>query len=264
MGSATNGALKALRVTLAAQKGVDRDVAEDLFSAARATDSSVQLRSALGDASADAEAKSALVKAVFGGKVTQAALAVLEDAASQRWSDPADLPSALEELGIRALASSSGKTERIDSELFEVARAVSSDAQLELALRSKLGAADAKVALVDRLLGSRASKSTHAIVRELVQRPGGRSIREALRHAAEIVADEAGAALATIVTAAPLDSHQLERLRGSLEARYGRNLAINTVVDPTILGGVRVQVGDDVIDSSIAARLGDVRQKLAG
>jgi F-type H+-transporting ATPase subunit delta len=264
MGSATTAALTALRATLAAQKSVDRAVAEDLFSSARTIDSSTQLRGALGDASADPAAKLALTRAVFSGKVSHAAEAVLESAVEQRWSDPADLPGGLEELGIRAIASSSDATERIDSELFEVARAVSSDAQLELALRTKLGASDQKAALVDRLLGGKASKGTHAIVRQLVQRPAGRSIREALRQAAEIVADQAGAALATVVTAAPLDDEQLERLRASLARRYGRDLVINTVIEPALIGGVRVQVGDDVIDSSIAARLTDVRQKLAG
>ncbi|MHA7987125.1 F0F1 ATP synthase subunit delta [Rathayibacter sp. CAU 1779] len=264
MGSATTGALGALRSTLAAQQGVDRQTAEDLFSAARTAGSSVQLRSVLGDASADPTAKTALVRAIFGGKVTASAQSILEEAVAQRWSDPADLPGGLEELGIRALASTAHASDRVDAELFEVARAVSSDAQLELALRSKLGPVDAKVALVDRLLGDKSSNATHAIVRELVQRPAGRSIREALRWAAEIVADQAGATLATVITAAPLDGEQLERLRGSLSRRYGRDLVVNAVVQPSLIGGVRVQIGDDVIDSSISARLGDVRQKLAG
>jgi F-type H+-transporting ATPase subunit delta len=264
MGSATTSALQALRATLAAQKSVDRETAEDLFSAARAVDSSVQLRGALGDASAEADAKVALVRAVFGGKVSAAAQSVLDEAVAQRWSDPTDLPGGLEELGIRAFATAAGSTERIDAELFEVIRAVSSDAQLELALRSKLAARDAKSALVDRLLGDKASGATQAIVRQLVQRPAGRSIREALRQAAVIVADEAGASLATVVTATPLDEAQSERLRASLSRRYGRDVAVNTVIDPSLLGGVRVQIGDDVIDNSIAARLSDVRQKLAG
>lgn len=264
MGSATTGALLHLRGALSQQRGVDLGVAEDLFSASRSIDSSVQLRSALGDASADPAAKVALGRAVFGGKLAAAAQAVLETAVSQRWSDPVDLPAGLEELGVRAIAASSPKSDDIDAELFAVARAVSSDAELELALRSKLGATGAKLALVDRLLGARASKGTHAIVRQLVQRPAGRSIREALRQTAVIVADEAGATLATVITAAPLDAKQVDRLRAALAHRYGRALAINSVVDPDLLGGVRVQVGDDVIDSTISARLTDVRQKLAG
>ena len=53
-------------------------------------------------------------------------------------------------------------------------------------------------------------------------------------------------------------------LAKSLSSRYGRNLTINQVIDASVVGGLKVQIGDDVIDGSIATRLKDLRLQLAG
>jgi F-type H+-transporting ATPase subunit delta len=264
MGSATREALTAVRDTLAQQAGAaDLGVGEELFSLARLLGSSVQLRSAVADPTAEAASKAALVERAFSGKVSGAALAVLSTAAQQRWSEPADVIDGLEEAGVRAIAQSAPASASISDELFEVGRAVASDAQLELALRSKLADPAAKVGVVERLLSRKVTEQTVAIVRQLVADPRGRGIRESLRWAQQIVADQKQAVLATVTSAQPLSAAQLDRLRGALTARYGKAIAFNTVIDPSLIGGLRVRVGDDVIDSSIATRLSDVRLQLA-
>ncbi|GAA4180760.1 F0F1 ATP synthase subunit delta [Gryllotalpicola koreensis] len=264
MGSATREALTAVRDTLAQQGGAaDLGVAEELFSLARLLGSSVQLRNAVADPSAEAAEKGALVERAFSGKVSAPALAVLSTAAQQRWSEPGDIIDGLEEAGVRAIAQSAPGSLSISDELFEVGRAVASDAQLELALRSKLADPAAKVGVVDRLLAGKVSGQTVAIVRQLVADPRGRGIRESLRWAQQTVADQKQAVLATVTSAQPLSAAQLDRLRGVLAKRYDKAIAFNTVVDPQLIGGLRVRVGDDVIDSSIATRLSDVRLQLA-
>ncbi|GAA4074188.1 hypothetical protein GCM10023065_31150 [Microbacterium laevaniformans] len=49
--------------------------------------------------------------------------------------------------------------------------------------------------------------------------------------------------------AGPLDAAQQERLAGALSTRYGADVTVNVVVDPEVLGGMRVEIGDDVIDA---------------
>jgi F-type H+-transporting ATPase subunit delta len=263
MGSATREALATSRAALSVP-GVTTDLAtaESLFGAGRVIGSSSQLLSALGDAAADTAAKVTLVRAVFGAGVTPRALDLLAGVVSERWSSHDDLLAGIEELGLRVSALSVSTGTSIESELFAFGTAVSSDAGLELALASKLGKSDAKAALVEKLLAGKVSGQTLAIVRHLVQQPRGRRIGELLRQAASVVADQSGSAIATITSASVLSPVQLDRLKKSLEERHGRSLSINQIVDPALVGGVRVQIGDLVIDGSISTRLADLRLQL--
>ncbi|MGN6762265.1 MAG: F0F1 ATP synthase subunit delta [Leifsonia sp.] len=263
MGSATREAL-ARSVSALAGLGSTADLAtaEDLFAAGRVVADSAQLRAVLGDPTVSADGKAVLVKRVFAS-LSAPAVELLTVVTAQRWSTHDDLLAGMEELGIRAIATSAPGDVDIVAELFAFGGAVTSDAGLELALRSKLAPTSSKVALVERLLGSRASKQTVAIARQLVEQPRGRSIRESLRAAARTVAAQDGQTIATVYAAAPLPQAQAERLRSVLSATYG-DLKVNQVVDPSIIGGLRVQIGDDVIDGSVASRLAELRLQLAG
>lgn len=263
MGSATRGALASSITALGATSGVDLRAGSELLAAGRIVGESKQLRSILGDPSTTAADRTSVVDAVFGS-LSAPAKAVLHAVLGQRWSSSADLVAGVEEVGIRAVATSATSADQIDSELLAFGAAVASDAELELALGNKLGDAAAKASLVDALLVGKASPQTLAIVRHLVQQPRGRSIRVALSQSAAIVADAAGLAIATVTTAAPLTEAQATRLADALGTQYGRALRLNRVVDPSLIGGVRVQIGDDVIDGSIASRINDLRLQLAG
>ncbi|RXZ70102.1 F0F1 ATP synthase subunit delta [Agromyces albus] len=264
MGSATRGALADSRAALAELGRADLSVAEDLLSAGRVIGSSSQLRSALTDIEADAAQRRALVEAVFGSRLSAGAVSLLLSAAARPWSSGDDFLAGIEEIGIRVAADSASDDVDLAAELFTFERAVTSDDELELALGSKLSPRDEKTKIVDRLLAGKATPQTVVIVRHLVQQPRGRRIGELLRHAASIVADQRGFDIATVTTAVPLTPAQLSRLEQGLTARAGRRVRFDTIVDPAVLGGVRVQIGDDVIDGSVAARLSSLRQKLAG
>ncbi len=265
MGSATRQALVSSRAALSALGGrVDLATAEQLFAAARTIGGSLQLRAILADASTDADRKKAAIAAVFGPSLDAVTLDLLTVATSSRWSSDDDLLGGIEDLALRATAESAPAGSSIEAELFAFGRAVSSDPDLELAVGSKLGDTDSKVRLIDRLLEKKVSAQTLAIVRHLVQQPRGRRIGALVRYAASVVADQAGLAVATVTSARPIAAAQLTRLQQGLSTRYGRQLRINTVIDPAVVGGIRVQVGDDVIDGSVASRLTDLRLQLTG
>lgn len=260
MGSATTQALAASVSALDAAT-VDLDTARELFAAARAVAGSRALSGALADPSAAPEARSALVTGVFAG-LSQTTQSLLTTAAAQRWSSQDQLVDGIEELAVRAAAEADKGD--LEGELFRVSRIVAENPELELALGSRLGDGAAKGVLMQTLLGGRASEATALVVSSLVQAPRGRRVRGILSRAIGIVAAQRGRTVATVTTATPLTDAQAERLATALSRSYGGEVTINPVVDPSVVGGVRVQIADDVIDGSIASRLADVRHKLAG
>ncbi|RFA20276.1 F0F1 ATP synthase subunit delta [Subtercola boreus] len=266
MGSATREALASSKLALEAlpESALTLSTGEDLFAAGRIIGESAQFRGLLGDPSTEPSEKRALISAVFANRLGADALSLLTAITTAHWSTPDELLAGIEEIALRVIATTAPADVSIEAELFSFGAAVSSDAGLELAIGSSLGTPQAKVSLINALLEGKASEQTAVIVRHLVQQPRGRRIAELLGNAANIVADASNQSIAFVTSASPIAPAQLDRLRSALGRSYGRELKINQIVDPSVLGGLRVQIGDDVIDGSIEARLNDLRQKLAG
>jgi F-type H+-transporting ATPase subunit delta len=264
MGSATREALVAAKDALASITAkTSLATGTELFEAGRVVGSSAQLRSALADPAAARKDKTAIVGSVFSS-LSPSTRTILSAIVGARWSNADDLLAGIEEIGIRLIAQSAPASLAIEDELFAFGATVSSDSELELAVGSKLGSAESKSALINELLTGKASEQSVVIIDQLVQQPRGRRIGELISTAANIVADQAGQSVATITTAAPLTAAQLERLRVGLTKNYGRELKLNVRLDPSIIGGVRVQIGDEVIDGSVSTKLNDLRIQLAG
>lgn len=257
MGSASREALAQARTAL--RDGLAATVGTELLEVSGAIAQNPALASALGDHSAAAEAKNAVISQLFGA-LSADALAVLRAAVSGRWSSPDEFAAGVEELGIRAVGISAAG---LSDELLSVADLVASNHELQLTLGSKLVTADRKVALLERLLSGKVSAAAIAVANQLVSYARGRRFESALREAARTAADEIGCDLATVTVAAPLSAEQQARLARALERTAGRTVKITTVIDPSVIGGIRVQIADDVIDGSIRSRLDDLRTQLA-
>ncbi|GAB3604198.1 F0F1 ATP synthase subunit delta [Microbacterium aureliae] len=263
MGSATTQAQAATTAALDAASDVDLDVARELFAAARAVGGSGQLSGALADSAAASQARAKVVADVFGPAVRPTTLGLLTQAVTQRWSSASDLVDGIEELAVRAATVAEPHAD-IEGELFGFSRAVAQNPELELALGSRQGDPAVKAELVRSLLGSRASAATTLIASSFAQQPRERRVRQLLSRAMRLVADQRGRKVATVYSATPLSAAQTDRLAGALAKRYGAGVSLNTVIDPTVVGGLRVQIADDVIDASVSSRLADLRQRLAG
>lgn len=264
MRSATREALASTRAVLTdLGDAVQLDTGVEILAAGRAIAGAPQLLGLLADPTADVVGKKSVIDRVFGGQ-SDATRAVLTAVAGSRWSSQQDLLAGIEDAGIRAVAATASSETSIEAELFSFETAVRSDAALELALGTKLGSPSEKGALVQRLVGSKVSPQTTAILEHLVQQPRGRRIGEIVRDASRIVADQAGKVVATVITASPLSDGQAARVARGIAERYGKDVSVNQVVDPAVVGGVRVQVGGDVIDGTVSTRLSELRLQLAG
>ena len=243
-------------------RGEPTSLGEELLAAARIVGGSRQLTTLLADPTVDAGGRGGVVRRLFGSAFDKRTVQLIEDMSTSRWSEPTDLVDALEEVGMRALATTADEAP-IDAELFRFRETLSREPELELALGSQASPLAARTALVDRLLVN-ADPATRAIARHLVELPRGRRPMEAFDRAERIVADARGRTLATAHVAKPLTDEQLRALEERLADGYGRKIHVNQVLDPSVLGGVRISIGDDVIDGTVRSRLDDLRLRLVG
>jgi F-type H+-transporting ATPase subunit delta len=242
------------------------DLGVELFDIVATLDREPALRRVLTDPSTESEAKSGLAEQVFGGKVSADALTVLRVAVSGRWASGRDLTDGLETAGVTALvasADSAGELDAVETELFEVGRFVRSDAELRQVVSDRGTAAPAKGQLLRTLLGGRVSGTTLALASQAAAARTG-SFERALTAFGVVAAERRSRLLAEVRVATELDESEKTRLAAALAKKYGRDVHLNIVVDPSIVGGIAVSVGDEVVDGSMSTRLEVARRRLAG
>ena len=91
-----------------------------------------------------------------------------------------------------------------------------------------------------------------------------RTVVAALEDYERTAAQVQGERVATVHVARALSAADEQRLASALTRQYGRPVHLNIVIDPAVLGGLRVEIGDDVIDGTVVSRLDDARRKIAG
>ncbi|MEU6547083.1 F0F1 ATP synthase subunit delta [Streptomyces sp. NPDC046859] len=270
MNGASREALAAARERLDAltdNTSVDAGrLADELAAVTALLDREVSLRRVLTDPAQPGEAKANLVRRLLGGQVSGETADLLAGMVRSRWSQSRDLVDALEELANIAdltAAEKAGTLDDVEDELFRFGRIVSSNTELRAALTDRAATAEAKSELLRSLLGGRAKATTVRLVTRLVTAPRGRSLEAGLESLSKLAAERRDRIVAVVTSAVPLSDVQKQRLGAALAKLYGRRMHLNLDVDPEVLGGIRVQVGDEVINGSLADRLEDVARRMA-
>ncbi|MFF0204754.1 F0F1 ATP synthase subunit delta [Streptomyces sp. NPDC005017] len=270
MNGASREALAAARERLDAltdSTSVDATrLADELAAVTALLDREVSLRRVLTDPAQSGEAKAELAQRLLGGQVGGETVDLLAGMVRSRWSQSRDLVDALEELADTAdltAAQQAGTLDDVEDELFRFGRIVSSSTELRAALTDRKATTAAKGELLRSLLGGRAKATTERLVTRLVTVPRGRSLESGLESLSKLAAERRGRMVAVVTSAVPLSDGQKQRLGAALAKLYGRTMHLNLDVDPEVLGGMRVQVGDEVINGSVADRIDDAARRLA-
>ena len=249
-------------------------LAKELFGILGMVDSSAGLRRALTDPSRKGDEKSALVRQLVGGKVSADAADIASGLASLRWATARDIGDALETLAAtvvisvaenKSAVSASGITglEELENDLFSFNQAVASSHEVQRALSEPQASAAAKATLAEKLVPG-VSEEAKVLITQAVTQPRGIKPTRLVERFAELAAKRQQRWIATVSVTRPLTPTQLARLQAGLNAMYGRELKVNVNVDPALIGGIRVQVGDEVLDASVISRLGELQRQLAG
>ncbi len=205
-----------------------------------------------------------MVQQVFADRVSEKALDLLTDAAGRRWTLSRDLPDVVERLSEIAVVRSAGaKAGQVTDELFALSGIVDSNPSLRDALSDPGRSVDDKAALLDSLLDGKALPATVTLAKQALTGTY-RTMTAALATYRRVAAETQGETVATVRVARPLSAADERRLAQLLSNQYDTTVHLNVVVDPEVLGGLRVEIGDEVIDGTIVSRLDDARRRLAG
>jgi F-type H+-transporting ATPase subunit delta len=269
MRGASRASYAELQETLAAAipgAPVAAQAGDELFAVTRLLDSEHGLRRALADPSKPAAEKAALITQLLRGQVAQTTTDLVASAVSARWATSSDLADAIERLAIEALALAAqfdGTLDDLEDDLFRFGRVVSGQPGLRSALSSS-ASDDAKRRLVQDLLASKVSASALSLITQVLTHPRGRSPQAALELCAGIAAHRREQLVAVVRVATELTPAQRRRLVQALVAAYGHGVHLNVVLEPSVIGGMSVQIGDEMVDGTAVSRLAAVRRRLAG
>jgi len=257
-----------LRASLDARRGDEgfASVSGDLLAVAGVLGDEKSLRQMLADSGQPAALRTGIATSLFEGKIAAPSLAVLTDVVGARWSSDADLVDAIEQLGAQAafsVAETEGTLDRVEDELFTFSRAVDESPELQLALTDPSVTAASKGALVRDLVGGSAAPTTTALLAHAAGHLRGRRPAAAVEDLARLASEQRRQVLAEVRSAIALDAEQSTRLAAALTRLQGRQVRVNVIVDPEVVGGIVVRVGDDVIDGSVSARLEQARRALS-
>jgi F-type H+-transporting ATPase subunit delta len=238
---------------------------DQLFSVMRLLQTEIPLRRHLSDSSVPSSTRSRLADQLFGRQLDRPALDTLSDLVSSRWSRPSDLVEALEVLARRAtlgVAEKDSSLENVEDELFRFGRILDRESRFSSLLADENSPVDGRVALLDRVLGTKVSPVTRALLEQTVRTPRGRNLDEAAEELSELAATRRDRYVAHVGTPVALTSAQEQRLTDTLSRLYGRQMSLQIELDPSLLGGLVVRVGGEVIDGSVSRRISVAKRSL--
>lgn len=254
---------------VAGTEGLDvsdiEQLGDELTGVAAALRANPVLRRLLSESSTETAGRVDLVRRLLQGKVAGRTLELVTDAVGREWATGADLAEAVERLGRTALFVSAERENRLDTvedELFRFGRIVESEPGLSVVLDDPTADPQGRARLVEQLLQGRADGLTVRLLRGIATSTQAGSFSNRVRDLVAQAAERRQELVAQVTSAVELDESQQQRLSAALERLYGRAVAVHAEVDPALLGGLRIAVGDEVIDGSAAGRLAALGRRL--
>ncbi|HWD01495.1 MAG TPA: F0F1 ATP synthase subunit delta [Amycolatopsis sp.] len=242
-----------------------RTLGDELAAVVVVLEDNHELARHLADPGAAEAARTGLADRLFGGKVGDTTLEVVRTAAAHRWSRTGDLVDSFETLARQALLAAAEREDLLDEtedELFRFGRLLGTESRLRELLSDQRVPAQQRLELLNGLLEGKAGRPTVDLLDQAVRTTRGRGLDVVVEQLAELAAARRERSVALVTAAAPLSQQQEERLAQVLTRIYGRTMSVQVDVDPEVLGGLVVRVGDEVIDGTIAAKLAKAGQGL--
>ncbi|WP_034265823.1 F0F1 ATP synthase subunit delta [Actinospica robiniae] len=269
MRGASGESLAAAREALAALTSVPTTdvtaLSDDLAAIAGLFGREISLRRLLTDPARSGDQRAALATELLTGKVGGGAVDLVAGVVRSRWSQPRDLAEAIDELAVEAelaLAERAGSLDAVEDDLFRFGRILASEPELANGLSERTPSVQ-RTGLVDSLLAGKASPSALRLIHRVVANQRGESVLTGVERLGAIAAAHRERITALVTAVVPLTEAQRERLTAILARSYGKQVRLNVELDPSLIGGMTIRIGDDIIDGSLATRLAEASRGFA-
>ena len=241
-------------------------IGNELFTITKVLDDSIQLERALTDPSRPVADKVAVLKELLGDNAHPMTMEIMTDLVSRRWSRARDIANAVEDFGVDAMmyyADATDATLQVSIELSELHSALLNLPVVRAKLYDYPATSEARVKLFREVFsGKTLNKVTMRLAEHATCNLRRRRYLETIQWLINKFSRHMGESMVTVTTATPLKKEQIKRLVEVYSAKVGRQVHINSVVDPTVLGGMRIQVGDEVTDNTVVAQLQNLHRKV--
>ena len=241
-------------------------IGNELFTITKVLDDSIQLERALTDPSRPVADKVAVLTELLGDNVHPMTMEIMTDLVSRRWSRARDIANAVEDFGVDAMmyyADATGATLQVSVELSELHSALLNLPVVRAKLYDYQATSEARVKLFREVFsGKTLNKVTMRLAEHATCNLRRRRYLETIQWLINKFSRHMGESMVTVTTATPLKKEQIKRLVEVYSAKVGRQVHINSVVDPTVLGGMRIQMGDEVTDNTVVAQLQNLHRKV--
>ena len=241
-------------------------IGNELFTITKVLDDSIQLERALTDPSRPVADKVAVLTELLGDNVHPMTMEIMTDLVSRHWSRARDIANAVEDFGVDAMmyyADATDATLQVSVELSELHSALLNLPVVRAKLYDYQATSEARVKLFHEVFsGKTLNKVTMRLAEHATCNLRRRRYLETIQWLINKLSRHMGESMVTVTTATPLKPEQIKRLVEVYSAKVGRQVHINSVVDPTVLGGMRIQVGDEVTDNTVVAQLQNLHRKV--
>lgn len=241
-------------------------IGNELFTITKVLDDSIQLERALTDPSRPVADKVAVLTELLGDNVHPMTMEIMTDLVSRHWSRARDIANAVEDFGVDAMmyyADATDATLQVSVELSELHSALLNLPVVRSKLYDYQATSEARVKLFREVFsGKTLNKVTMRLAEHATCNLRRRRYLETIQWLINKFSRHMGESMVTVTTAIPLKKEQIKRLVEVYSAKVGRQVHINSVVDPTVLGGMRIQVGDEVTDNTVVAQLQNLHRKV--
>jgi F-type H+-transporting ATPase subunit delta len=242
-------------------------LAEDLASVVKLFTDEKALTRHLAQPSAEPAPKVRLVETLLAGKVGDPALELLKTAVSVRWSTQSDLVDAVEHvarLAPLARAEREDQIDEVEEQLFWFGRILDAQPRLTTLLSDDTTPAASRVELLRNVLddASGVNPIAAALLSQTIELLRGGRADDAVMKLAELAVARRGEVVAQVSAADDLSDDQRRRLTDLLSRIYAHPVSLQLQVDPALLGGLAISVGDEVIDGTLSARLAAAETRL--